>query len=215
MKGDAMKLIIFGATGRTGRHMLRLALKDGHQVTVLVRDPAKITEKSDRLTVVQGSLHDLAGLNQVIAGADVVLSALGPSNNQPTLEISTGMQTIIEAMKQHGVKRLIISAGAGVGDPGDQPGLFNKFINMLLKATAKNVYEDMVKTVALVRESGLDWTVVRVPMLTDDPATGKIKVGMVGKGMGPRICRADMADFMLKQVSSTEYIGKAPAISND
>jgi hypothetical protein len=87
-------------------------------------------------------------------------------------------------------------------------------MNVLLEITAKNVFEDMLKTVTLVRESGLDWTVVRVPMLTDDPASGRIKVGMVGKGMGPRISRADMAAFILEQVSSAKYIRKAPAISN-
>lgn len=209
-----MKLAIFGATGRTGQQLLRQALKAGHQVTVLVRDPAKLAEKSDRLTVVQGSLKGATCLDQVIKGADAVISAMGPANNQPTLDISSGMQGIITAMKLNGVKRLIISAGAGVGDPGDTPKLFNKLMNVLLKATAKNVYEDMLNTVTLVRESGLDWTVVRVPMLTDDPATGQLKVGVVGKGMGPRISRADMADFMLKQAASREYIGKAPAISN-
>lgn len=209
-----MKLTIFGATGRTGQHLLRQALAAGHQVTVLVRDPAKIPSQHDRLRVVKGSLTDAACLNQVIAGADAVISALGPSNNQPTFDISSGMQGIITAMKMNGVKRLIISAGAGVGDPGDQPKLFNKVMNVMLKAAARNVYEDMLKTVALVRESGLDWTVVRVPMLTDDPATGQVKVGMVGKGMGPRISRADMAEFLLKQAGSREYVGKAPAISN-
>jgi putative NADH-flavin reductase len=209
-----MKLAIFGATGRTGQHLLRLALKEGHQVTVLVRDPAKLTEKSDRLTVVQGSLKDADCLDRVVKGADAVLSALGPANNQPTFDISQGMQAILTAMRVNGVKRLIVSAGAGVGDPDDAPKLFNRLINVLLKATSRYVYEDMLKTVALVRESGLDWTVVRVPMLTDDPATAQVKVGMVGKGMGPRISRADMADFMLKQVKADQFLRKAPAISN-
>jgi putative NADH-flavin reductase len=208
-----MKLVIFGATGRTGQHLLRQALNEDHQVTVLVRDPAKLIEVSDHLTVVQGSLNDEVCLNQVIHGADAVLSMLGPANNQPTFDISSGTQAIINAMKKNGVRRLVISAGAGVGDPDDQPELFNKIVNMLLKVIARNVYEDMLKTVTLVRESGLDWTVVRVPMLTDNPATGQVKIGMVGKGMRPRINRSDMADFMLKQASSRDYVGKSPVIS--
>jgi putative NADH-flavin reductase len=209
-----MKLAIFGATGRTGQHLLRQALEEGHQVTILARDPGKMTVRHDRLAVVKGSLNDAGCIQQVIASADAVLSVLGPTSNQPSFEVSQGMRAIIDAMKKNRVKRLIISAGAGVGDPGDSPGLFNRVMNVLLKITAKNVYEDMLRTVALVRESGLDWTVVRVPMLTDGPATGQIKVGMVGKGMGPRICRADMSAFMLKQVESTQFVGKAPAISN-
>lgn len=209
-----MKLAIFGATGRTGQHLLRQALEAGHDVTILARDPAKVAVKNDRLRVVKGSVTDSACVDQVVAGADAVLSVLGPTSNEPTFAISRGTQSIIQSMKKNGIKRLVISAGAGVGDPGDSPKLFNKFINVLLKATAKNVYEDMLRTVALVRESGLDWTVVRVPMLTDAPKTGQVKVGMVGKGMGPRITRADMAEYMLQQVQSDEHIRKAPAVSN-
>lgn len=209
-----MKLAIFGATGRTGQHLLQQALEAGHQVTILARDPAKVTVKHDRLRVVKGSVADAACVDQVITGADAVLSVLGPTSNEPTFEISRGTQYLIQSMKKNGIKRLVISAGAGVGDPGDSPKLFNKLINVLLKATAKNVYEDMLRTVAQVRESGLDWTVVRVPMLTDAPKTGQVKVGMVGKGMGPRITRADMAEYMLRQVQSDQQLRKAPAISN-
>lgn len=209
-----MKLAIFGATGRTGQHLLRQALEEGHQVIILARDPAKVAVKNDRLRVVKGSVTEPACVDQVIAGADAVMSVLGPTSNEPTFEISRGTQSIIQLMKKNGVKRLVISAGAGVGDPGDAPKLFNKLINLLLKATAKNVYEDMLRTVALVRESGLDWTIVRVPMLTDAPETGQVKVGMVGKGMGPRITRADMAKYMLQQVQSEQQLRKAPAVSN-
>lgn len=209
-----MKLAIFGATGRTGQHLLRQALEKGYQVTVLVRDPAKLTLQNSRLTIIQGSLQDADAVNQVIAGTDAVLSMLGPTHNRPTFEISQGMQTILKVMKMSGVRRLVISAGAGVGDPEDAPGLFNKLINVLLQTTSRYVYEDMLRTVALVRESGLDWTVVRVPMLVDGSATAQVKVGMVGKGIGPRISRADLADFMLKQVESSQYRYKAPAISN-
>jgi putative NADH-flavin reductase len=209
-----MKLAIFGATGKTGQHLMRLALEEGHEVTVLARDPSKIAKQHERLTVVQGSLKDASCMDRVVTGADAVLSALGPSSNQPTFEISQGTQSIIESMKKNGVKRLVISAGAGVGDPEDQPKLFNKLINVLLKTLSKNVYEDMVKTVSVVRSSGLDWTVVRVPMLTDDAPTGQRKIGMVGKGMGPRISRADMAEFMLQQVNNRQYVHKAPAISS-
>lgn len=72
----------------------------------------------------------------------------------------------------------------------------------------------MVQVAAKVRASNLDWTIVRVPMLTDDPPTGKVRVGYVGKGTGSRISRADMADFMLRQLADTTYWHKAPAISN-
>jgi putative NADH-flavin reductase len=207
-------LAIFGATGRAGKHLLRQALDRGYNVRVLARDPGKLAAQHERLVVVKGSLKDADCVEEVIAGADVVLSVLGPTSNEPTFEISQGTADIIKSMKKHGVKRLILSAGAGVGDPGDAPKLFNKLINVALKATARNVYEDMVKTVDLVRQSGLEWTVVRVPRLTDGPQTGQVRVGMVGKGTGANLTRADMAQFMLKQIDDGQHLRKAPAISN-
>ena len=117
-------------------------------------------------------------------------------------------------MDAHGVKRLIISAGAGVEDPNDAPKLMNKVIGFMVRTFSSNVYEDMVRTVDVVRSSDLDWTIVRVPMLTDDPAKGDVTVAYVGKGMGARITRADMAAFMLEQLEDGSYLHQAPAISN-
>lgn len=214
MQSTTKTVAIFGATGRAGGHLVQQALERGYCVRALARDPAKLETQDERLVAIQGSLSDKARVEQVIAGADVVLSVLGPTSNEPTFEISQGTETIIAAMKKHGVTRLIISAGAGVGDPEDAPKLFNKLINVALKATARNVYEDMVKTVALVRDSGLDWTVVRVPRLTDGPKTGHIRVGMVGKGTGANLTRADMAEFMLKQIDDGRHLRQAPVISN-
>ena len=214
MEPTTKTVAIFGATGRAGQHLVRQALERGDYVCVLARHPGKLAVQNERLVVIQGSLSDTARVEQVVAEADAVLSVLGPTSNEPTFAISQGTTTIIKAMKQHGVKRLVISAGAGVGDPGDAPKLFNKLINVALKATARNVYEDMLKTVTLVRESGLDWTVVRVPRLTDTPPTGTVRVGMVGQGTGANLSRADMAEFMLKQVDDFRHLRKAPVISN-
>ena len=209
-----MKLTIFGATGRTGHYLLERAIAAGHDVTVLVRNPAKLSLQNARLKVMPGNLTDALQVAQAVTGAEAVISALGPAGNAPVFEISQGTTNIIAAMQQHGVRRLVISAGAGVGDPNDVPKVFNRAMNVLLKLAAGNVYEDMRRTVALVRASGLDWTVVRVPMLTDDPPTGAVKVGYVGKGMGARISRSDMAEFMLKQAGDKTYVCQAPAISN-
>jgi putative NADH-flavin reductase len=209
-----MNLTLFGATGKTGIHLLQQALDAGHDVTVLVRTPAKLGMTHEHLRVVQGDVQDASRVAEAVGGAEAVLSVLGPTSNVPTLSVSNGMKHIIEAMHIHPVKRIIISAGAGVGDPNDVPGLFDKAIGILLKLTAQNVYEDMLQTVALVRESDLEWTVVRAPMLTDDPKTGAIKAGYVGKGMGPRLSRADLAAFRLAQVDSSQYVRQSPAIGN-
>ena len=209
-----MKLAVFGATGKTGKHLLAQALAEGNQVTVLMRNPNKLALQHPRLTILQGEVGDAAKVEQTIAGADAGISVLGPTNKAPKFRISQGTEHIIAAMKTKGIRRLVVSAGAGVGDPNDTPKLFNYFMNVMLKLMARNVYEDMKRVVESVRLSELDWTVVRVPMLTDDVKTGKVRVGYVGNGIGPRLTRADMADFILKQVRDRQYVRQAPAISN-
>jgi putative NADH-flavin reductase len=209
-----MKLAIFGATGHTGQHLVEQALAQGHQVAALARTPAKVAVKHSNLMVIQGDILDSACIDSVIAGADAVISALGPSSNRPEFIVSQGMQHIIAAMKKQGIRRLIISAGAGVADPNDAPTLLNHTISFLLKLTAKNVYADMQRTVDVVRGSDLEWTVIRVPRLTDGPKTGSIHVGYVGKGTGTQLSRANLADYLLRQLTDSTYVHKAPAISD-
>ncbi len=209
-----MKLAVFGATGRTGQILVRDALAQGDEVIALARTPSKLDLQDARLSLVQGDVQDPRAVDQVVTGAEAVISVLGPSSNQPVFAVSKGMQNILEAMRRHGVQRLVVTAGAGVGDPEDRPALPNRAIHLLIRLASKNAYEDMRKTVEIVRASDRDWTVVRAPMLVDGQATGKIIVSMVGKGMGMRITRADLAAYALQVARSGEQLRRAPAISN-
>ncbi len=209
-----MKLAIFGATGKTGKHLVEQALTQGHSVTALVRDPARLGARHERLNVAQGDIRDAAQVSQAVAGAEAVLSVLGPTGNNPAFTVSQGMDNILAAMKTNGVKRLIVSAGAGVGDPRDKPTLVHAFFGTMVKRLSKNVYQDMRQVVEKVRASDVDWTIVRVPMLTDAPRTGNVWSGYVGREMSSRITRADMADYMLKQLTDRSHVRQAPAISN-
>jgi putative NADH-flavin reductase len=209
-----LKITLFGATGGTGKYLVEAALARGYYVTAFARNPAKLGLQSERLFTVEGDIQDPQKVFEALAGADVVISVLGPTSNQPTFEVSRGMANILVAMQAYGVRRLVVSSGAGVSDPNDAPGLVDHLIGVLLKLTSRHVLEDMRRTVDLVRASDRDWTVVRVPMLTNDPKTGKVKVGYLGKGIGTRISRSDMADFMLQQATDKTYVCQAPAISN-
>lgn len=209
-----MKLTIFGGTGRTGQHLVEQALAAGHDVTVLARTPGKLSDLGPQLAVVTGDIRDAAAVSRAVAGADALLSVLGPTSNAPDLQVSQGMSHILDAMRAEGVRRLIVSAGAGVSDPQDTPQFVNRVISALLKLTSRNVLEDMTRTVDLVRQSDRDWTIVRVPMLTDDPASGAVQAAYVGQGMGMRVGRADLAQFMLAQLDDATYLRQAPAISS-
>jgi putative NADH-flavin reductase len=208
-----MKLAIFGGTGKTGQHLVKQALEAGHHVTALARTPSKLDIQHERLHVIQGDIVDAEKVSAVVEGADALLSVLGPPNNEPNFVISQGTDHMLAAMRQHGVQRLVISTGAGVRVPQDKPGLIDKVASLALNLMAKNVAADMRQVVEKVQASDRDWTIVRVPMLTDQPPQGQMKVGYVGD-ISPRLSREDMAEFMLAQVHSGEHVGNAPAISN-
>ncbi len=209
-----MQLAVFGGTGKTGRLVVEQALAAGHSVTVLARNPAKLTIQNERLHVVEGDIQDAAKVLATVTGADAVLSALGPTSNQAEFAVSKGMGNIIAAMRQAGVKRLIVTAGAGVRDPMDQPKLIDNVIVAALKLLNGNVLADMQGAVEQVQTSGLDWTIVRGPRLTDDAPTGHIRAGGVGKDIGTSLARADFAAFLLAQLDNPQWLHKMPAISN-
>lgn len=209
-----MKLTIFGATGGTGSELVKMALAEGHDVTIYVRNPGKVMESHERLTVIQGEMNEPNKIAQAVAGADAVISALGPTSNTPERPLTTGMNYIVAAMKAAGVKRLIAATGAGVADPNDKPQLVGRLFGLALRLFARHVLADSQGMVTAIRSSDLDWTLARAPRLHDKPGTGQIKVGYAGQGPGTQLARADFARFMLDQVASDTWLRKAPMLSN-
>jgi putative NADH-flavin reductase len=210
-----MQVTIFGSTGRTGNYLVEEALKAGYQVTAFMRNPERFRLEHPRLTIRQGELMDRESVSGAIQGAGAVLDVLGPSSNKVRYSITQGTESILSGMKLQGVRRLIITAGAGIHDPNDLPTPMSRLMDALVKTLSRNVYEDMLGMVELVRKSDLDWTIVRVPMLTDQPKMGKVKVAWVGKGMNPRLTRGDLAAFLVSQIEDMTYIRQSPAVSND
>lgn len=209
-----MKITIFGASGRTGQQVVQQALQRGHQVTAFSRSPSELQSSGDRLNVVEGDIRQAEKVSQAIEAAEAVISVLGPTENKPTFAVTEGTGNIIKSMRRHNVNRLILTAGAGVTDPKDEPRLINRLINFMLKATARWVYEDMQRTVSLVRHSELDWTVVRVPRLTDGEQSGQVNFSYVGRGMGFQISRANLAQALLDILESGDFSQQAPVASS-
>ena len=209
-----MKLAIFGATGRTGMPLVEQALEAGYEVVALIRTPEKLTMHHPHLMVIQGDALQRADVERTIKGVDTVISVLGPSKQSPKGLLTGAMRNIIAAMEKYGVKRLVVLTGAGVQAPQDKPRLMNHVIKTLLKLMSGAVLKDSEEEIRLVRESQLDWVVVRGPMLNAGPRTGNYRVGWVGINTGARISRADVADFMLKQVTNSTYVRQMPMISD-
>jgi len=208
-----MNLAVFGAAGKTGQLLATLALSKGHSITALVRSPGKFVVQSHRLRVVQGDIGEAEKVSQTVAGADAVISVLGPTSNRAELAVSRGMDNILAAMRQHGVRRLVVSIGAGVRDPHDKPTVVHALFGILVRLLSRNVYADMLRVDQAVRKSEVDWTLIRVPRLVDGLKTGRIRVGYLGADIGWQLSRADLAEFMLSQVADETYICQAPAVS--
>ncbi len=169
--------------------------------------------KHERLTIVEGDVKDRAAVDEAIAGADAVLSVIGHTKTSEKDVQTVGTENIVAAMKRHEVKRLVSLTGAGVRDAKDKPKLFDKAITGLLKLLQKDVLEDAENHARAVEKSDLDWVIVRGPMLTDAERKGEYRVGYVGENSGSKISRADIADFMLKQLEDDTYLVHKPMVS--
>ncbi len=208
-----MRVAVFGATGRTGHPLVEQALAAGHEVRALARDPSKLPISHERLAVVRGDVLDAAKVEEVIAGTEAVLSALGGTKTSPKDVQTRGTENIVAAMERHGVRRLVSLTGAGVPDEGDEPKLSDRAITFLLKKLQPDVLEDGVRHAEVIKASDLDWVIVRGPRLTEGPKRGGYRVGMVGKNSGTRISRADLAEFMLEQTADDSRLRRMPMVS--
>lgn len=205
-----MKIALFGATGGTGRQIVKQALDHGYEIHALVRDPARLAVSHPQLITVTGDVLDPVAVEAAINGSEAVIVSLGSTSNNPDDIVSRGTAVVVEAMKQLGVRRLIAVTSIGVGDSKDQVPFAFK---MLMKTVLKKPMEDKERQEALIQSSGLDWTIVRPGGLTDGPATGKYTAGLDPKISAGQVSRADVAAFILKQLEDDTYLQKTPAIT--
>jgi putative NADH-flavin reductase len=214
---DGMKLTIFAATGGIGRHAFEQALAAGHDVTAVVRDPTKLTGTDARVVVTDLAAPDRAALESAVGGADAVLSGLGPRSRADAGIASRGTRAIVAAMQARGAQRLVVVSAAPIGtvatpgrptppkdDPGD--GFFMRHLfSHVAHVAFRDHYADLALMEDVVRDSGLDWTIVRPPKLTDKPFTGTYRTA-AGQNIrgGWSVPRADVADLMLRVVERPE-----------
>ncbi|MBK1724625.1 NAD(P)-dependent oxidoreductase [Thiocystis violacea] len=203
-----MHIALFGATGGTGRQVLAQALEQGHSVTALARDPTKLTPR-DGLTTIGGDVLDATAVVQCIQGADAVICALGSHGQQTPIE-ARGTECILTAMHETGVRRLVVVSSLGVGDSRAQiPWGFRLVMDLLLK----RILEAKAEQERLVMASGLDWIIVRPGGLTDGPRTSAYRFGVDPTLKSGRIARADVADFMLRQLTDDTFLRQIPAVT--
>jgi uncharacterized protein YbjT (DUF2867 family) len=211
--GNRLRILIIGATGGTGHELVRQALEQGHQVTALVRKPKKMKLEHPNLRVVQGNVRDYDSVENAMRGQSAVLCALGTKHFfYPSYVVSNGTANILRAMKTCNVPRLVCESSLGLGNSVGRLGLLFTFL--VVPLLLPFIFYDKVRQEKLIEESEADWVIVRPGVLTNGPARSKYRHGRnVGNYLWTnRIARADVADFMLKQLTDDDYIGSAVGV---
>lgn len=208
-----MKLVIFGATGTVGCQVVQQALEQGHTVTAFARNLAKLDIQHPRLSFAQGDVMDSSAVEQAIRGQNAVVCVLGSGKNLTGKIRSEGTEQIIQAMEKVGVSRLICLSTLGAGDSWSNLDFYWKYI--MFGFLLRQVFADHERQEALVKNSNLDWTIVRPGALTDGPLTGHYRhsFSSTDRNITLQISRADVADFILKQLLDRSSLHQTPSLS--
>jgi putative NADH-flavin reductase len=216
-KDENLRVAVFGASGNIGRHVVAQLLTDGHSVTAYVRNLSKLTASHPNLTVIKGELGDPAGVARAVEGADAVISALGPSLKRGATgtPVADGTRTIVKAMEEAGVRRFVGLATPSVADVRDRPTLKAKALPVMARLMFPNALTELVGMTEAVTSSDLDWTIGRITSPNDKAPKGTIRAGFLGRDkVGSAMTRADIATFLVRQLTEDTYIRAMPAISN-
>jgi putative NADH-flavin reductase len=208
-----MKLIVFGAGRGTGREIVMQALERGHDVTAFVRNPTRLQHSHERLRIARGDVMDSGSVDAAMPGHDAVLFAVGHRRYLgPSCVLSQGTRHVVDAMRRHGVRRLVCETALGVGDSTGRLGVYYTFF--VIPFILPFYWYDKGRQERVVRESGLEWVIVRPGQLTNGRRRGQYRHGpKAGNYLwSVAISRADTADFMLSQLAQTPYLRTAVGV---
>nr|WP_263429157.1 SDR family oxidoreductase [Nannocystis pusilla] len=202
------KLVVFGATGGTGRELVEQALAAGHTVTAAVRRPEAVALTHPRLTVRRADVLDPAGVEAAIAGHDAVLSALGATSTRaPTTICRDAVAHMLAAMERCGVRRIACVSALALGDAALLPWPMRLFVRHILKPLLRHPFADLLAMEERLRQSPLEWTIVRPPRLTQGRRKGHVRFAVDAPLPGAAtISRADLADYMLAHVDDPALV---------
>src|SRR5438309_1405081 len=210
-----MNVVVFGASGQTGRLLTERAVASGHMVTAFLRDPAHLNAPHDSVHVAPGDVLDSASVDRAVAGQQAVLVALGTAARRGSPQVlPQGIRHILDAMERHGVRCIVVLSAAGaLHEPAGS--IVGSLGLILARAFLPGVYREHRAMLEELRTRNLDWIAVRPVILTNGPWTGRYRV--VAEGIprgGYRVSRADVADCMIRQLTSDEFVRKMRAIAN-
>lgn len=214
-KKESMKVAIVGGSGNVGRFLIQRAPEAGYQVRILMRSPNKITLSNGKIEVVQGDARDIASIRSLLQDCDAVLNALGQREQYeyevPTFSIAT--DHVLTVMKELGIRWCILVRGFSVDAPGDHKDLRTRLFSTLVRCLIHEIWVDWQKELDTLLSSDVEWTLVRLPMVVDEPPSGQVRVNLASSP-GKKITGYDLANFVVAQLAEPTYVGKAPFIGN-
>lgn len=211
-----MKVIIFGAAGGIGKWAVKHTLLKGYEVTAYVRDANKITEKNERLRIVEGNIDDDKAVRNAMEGMDAVIWCVGIPMKRKYEKMASleGHRVLLRAMKDAGVKRIVDWGTPSVPFEKDKKSFLTVFPGIAASVALTQAKKEMIAIGDLLQASDLDWTMVRFMAPKVTPYTGKVKVGFGDTKMNLNISREDIGAFMVEQLESKEYIHSMPIIGS-
>jgi putative NADH-flavin reductase len=211
-----MKITIFGSTGFVGKVLIKKAIAAGCQVKTLARNPEKLEEIKYKIEIIKGSVFESSAVEAAIEGAEIVLSTIGPPQGKfgDPYQYENAMKDIVRILDKKGIKRYIHIGGAAHQGGENEIWNFNrKFLRLFLNLFGKHILVTKHLEWEVLKSSDLDWTLIRPPRITDEPASGNISVDEKNlKNL--KVSVGDLTDFILLQIASKEWIRKAPLISS-
>lgn len=209
-----MKLTVFGATGGVGGEIVRQALAAGHEVTAVVRDPARLSAAGEGLEVFRAELTDPEAVRAAVSGRDAVLSGLGARKKADAGITTVVTRSVVRAMEAEGVRRLVVVSAAPVGPPAEREPVADRIVGALVSKILKPVYDDLRAMEADLASSATDWTSVRPPRLQDRPVTGVYRKVVGGTPTSGRfIGRADVAHAMLAVIDDLSTVKQGVGVA--
>lgn len=213
-KEESVKVAILGGSGKVGRFLIQRVSDAGYPMRVLMRNPDKIKPIDGRMEIVQGNARDIASIRSLLQGCDTVLNALGQRKDKDEAPIfSTATGHVLAVMKELGIRRYILVRAFSIDAPRDHKDLRTRLISRLVRWVIPEIWADWQKELDVLLSSNVEWTVVRIPILVDEPSLGQVRVDLASPP-GKKIRGGDIANFVVAQITEPTYVRKAPFIGN-
>lgn len=209
-----MKILVFGGTGLTGGVVVEMALKQGHEVFALTRDASRFSNRNQNLQVIEGSATSQSDIEKALKDVNAVIHCLGiggKGRGLATSVVSDSVKAVLAAMQSKGVRRIVCMSNVGAGGSGTW--FYNRVVVPVFLRWLKPIIKDKDRMESFLKESGLDWTSVRLPNIVEGPSK-PVRASESGKGIGISITAESTAEFLLQQITNKEWLQKSPSISN-